>query len=69
MKIEQSVPKRRHIKFRRRGITQKSFYAIYQPFSRNQAVKSAEDKYIGTPKNKVGTSDVSDAIKQEYYTF
>jgi len=23
MKVEQSVPKRRHIKFRRRGITQK----------------------------------------------
>jgi hypothetical protein len=26
MKIEQSVPKRRHIKFRRRGITQKKAY-------------------------------------------
>jgi len=25
MKMEQSVPKRRHIKFRRRGITQKKF--------------------------------------------
>jgi len=26
MKMEQSVPKRRHIKFRRRGITQKNAY-------------------------------------------
>jgi hypothetical protein len=26
MKMEQSVPKRRHIKFRRRGITQKKAY-------------------------------------------
>ena len=26
MKMEQSVPKRRHIKFRRRGITQKKPY-------------------------------------------
>ena len=26
MKTEQSVPKRRHIKFRRRGITQKKAY-------------------------------------------
>ena len=28
MKMEQSVPKRRHIKFRRRGITQKKTYDI-----------------------------------------
>jgi hypothetical protein len=28
MKMEQSVPKRRHIKFRRRGITQKKTYNI-----------------------------------------
>jgi len=28
MKMEQSVPKRRHIKFRRRGITQKKVYCI-----------------------------------------
>jgi len=28
MKMEQSVPKRRHIKFRRRGITQKETYNI-----------------------------------------
>jgi len=28
MKIEQSVPKRRHITFRRRGITQKKAYNI-----------------------------------------
>jgi hypothetical protein len=28
IKIEQSVPKRRHIKFRRRGITQKKTYNI-----------------------------------------
>jgi len=28
MKMEQSVPKRRHIKFRRRGITQKKAYDI-----------------------------------------
>jgi hypothetical protein len=27
--MEQSVPKRRHIKFRRRGITQKKTYNIY----------------------------------------
>jgi len=32
-------------------------------------VKSAEDKYIGTPKKKLRTSDVSDEIKQEYYIF
>ena len=28
MKMEQSVPKRRHINFRRRGITQKKVYNI-----------------------------------------
>jgi len=28
MKMEQSIPKRRHIKFRRRGITQKKAYNI-----------------------------------------
>jgi len=28
MKMEQSVPKRRYIKFRRRGITQKKAYNI-----------------------------------------
>jgi len=28
-RVEQSVPKRRHIKFRRRGITQKKAYNIY----------------------------------------
>jgi hypothetical protein len=28
MKMEQSVPKRLHIKFRRRGITQKKTYSI-----------------------------------------
>jgi hypothetical protein len=28
MKMEQSVPKRRHIKFRRRGITQKNAYEL-----------------------------------------
>jgi hypothetical protein len=28
MKMEQSVPKRQHIKFRRRGITQKKTYNI-----------------------------------------
>jgi len=28
MKMEKSVPKRRHIKFRRRGITQKKTYNI-----------------------------------------
>jgi len=28
MKMEQSVPKRRHIKFRRLGITQKKTYNI-----------------------------------------
>ena len=28
MKMEQSVPKRRHIKFRRRGITQKKTYDL-----------------------------------------
>jgi hypothetical protein len=28
MKMEQSVPKRRHIKFRRRGITQKKTYNV-----------------------------------------
>ena len=29
MKMEQSVPKRRHIKFRRQGITQKKAYIKY----------------------------------------
>ena len=28
MKMEQSVPKRRHIEFRRRGITQKKAYSL-----------------------------------------
>ena len=30
MKVEQSVPKRREIKFRSRGITQKEEYNIYK---------------------------------------
>jgi hypothetical protein len=30
MKMEQSVPKRRHIKFRRRGISQKKTYNIVE---------------------------------------
>ena len=30
MKMEQGVPKRRHIKFRRRGITQKKAYKTQQ---------------------------------------
>ena len=30
MKMEQSVPKRRRIKFRRRGITQKKTYNEYR---------------------------------------
>ena len=30
MKMEQNVPKRRHIKFRRRGITQKKAYNKYK---------------------------------------
>jgi hypothetical protein len=29
MKMEQSVPKRRHTKFRRRGITQKKAYKVW----------------------------------------
>jgi len=29
MKMEQSAPKRRHIKFRRRAITQKKAYSIH----------------------------------------
>jgi len=29
IKMEQSVPKRRHINFRRRGITQKKTYKIH----------------------------------------
>jgi len=33
MKMEQSVPKRRHIKFRRRGITQKKAYKNSLPIS------------------------------------
>jgi hypothetical protein len=32
MKMEQSVPKRRHIKFRRRGITQKKTYIFNTHF-------------------------------------
>jgi hypothetical protein len=32
MKMEQSVPKRRHIKFRRRGITQKKTYRTRRKF-------------------------------------
>jgi hypothetical protein len=33
MKMEQSVPKRRHIQFRHRGITQKKEYNIFNKFS------------------------------------
>jgi hypothetical protein len=33
MKMEQSVPKRRHIKFRHRGITQKKTYSIISRYS------------------------------------
>jgi len=32
MKMEQSVPKRRHIKFTRRGITQKKTYGTRRKF-------------------------------------
>jgi len=34
MKVEQSVPKRRHIKYRRRGITQKKEYNIYKEMTK-----------------------------------
>jgi hypothetical protein len=37
MKMEQSVPKRRHIKFRRQGITQKKTYNSYYSYSKLQA--------------------------------
>ena len=58
-------------KNKKRGFlsTISNLYTIYQPFSRNQTAKSVEDKYSGTPKNKLRTSDESDEIKQEYYTF
>jgi hypothetical protein len=40
--MEQSVPKRRHIKFRRRGITQKKTYNILNMAKvLNQEIKNA----------------------------
>ena len=42
MKMEQSVPKRRHIKFRHRGITQKKAYNI-QDTTKKFEIKNDED--------------------------
>jgi len=49
MKMEQSVPKRRHINFRRRGITQKR---TYLPMKMEQTECSETSAYtIQTPGN------------------
>ena len=42
MKMEQSVPKRRHIKYRRQGATQKKEYNIY-----NKACKFEIESNLG----------------------
>jgi hypothetical protein len=52
MKMEQSVPKRRHIKFRRRGITQKKTYKKVgtdptQPHPTHFDPKNGASKFFG----------------------
>ena len=47
MKIEQSVPKRRHIKFRRRGIAQKKAYNI------QNTAKVWNEKYFSSMGRKL----------------
>jgi hypothetical protein len=53
MKMEQSVPKRRNIKFRRRGITQKKAYIMSKDHSWNgtdtDKTESFEEKDISLP--------------------
>jgi hypothetical protein len=49
MKTGQSVPKRRHIKFRRRGITQKITYKILNQFTNYCAM----NKEISVPWQKL----------------
>jgi len=44
MKMEQSVSKRRHIKFRRRGITEKKMYNIFTDISGHLSVLSSRVK-------------------------
>jgi hypothetical protein len=45
--MEQSVPKRRHLKFRRQGITQKKAYNI------QNTAKVGNQKYIVVSENKL----------------
>ena len=52
MKMEQSVPKRRHIKFRRRGIIQKKAIIIHLVAYEDGTVCSETSAYkIQTPGN------------------
>jgi hypothetical protein len=57
MKMEQSVPKRRHIKFRRQGITQKKTYNILntakvwnQEYVREYTYKNPDSIAYNTPR-------------------
>jgi hypothetical protein len=43
MKMEQSVPKRRHIHFRRQGITQKKAYNVEKRFETDKYIHISED--------------------------
>jgi len=49
MKIEQSVPKRRHTKFRRRGITQKKAYNFSIVMMRLDEAMKQFTVNVGTP--------------------
>jgi hypothetical protein len=52
MKMEQSVPKRRHIKFRRRGITQKKKHTTYRIWRKFEI----KNKNIFFPSNSMQIS-------------
>jgi hypothetical protein len=56
MKMEQSVPKRRHIQFRRRGITQKKAYSIQKTAKVcNQELKK---KYVNCKRLLINISQI-----------
>jgi hypothetical protein len=48
MKVEQSVPKRQHIQFRRQGITQKKIYNIRQDMLSAAITKCYQEPPVGT---------------------
>ena len=69
MKMEQSVPKRRHIKFRRRGITQKKAYNIQNVFYMTK-LRVAFSNFANAPKNvKVRERYTIQCVLQHQYFY